>query len=149
MAEDQRGRPDARTRRGAVAAAKSPPTTAAAPVQQRQRHIPRPDRLPGTERAVYEDETGRRWVVLVPEGRAQDAALGMGMVIGPPDMREALAHLPEALQVRLHNELFVRGLLTEHDLRGRAGEVQSALQSALRLDVQTVVRAYRGTDGNE
>lgn len=95
-----------------------------------------------TERATYEDETGRKWAVLVPRGRAEDAALGV--VVGPPDLRDALSdRLPETALVTLHNELFARGLLTDQDLRGRGTELQAALMAALRVDVQRIHLAYR------
>lgn len=95
----------------------------------------------GLVRTVYLDDTGRQWAVLVPPGREDDAALGV--VIGPPDVRDVLPDLPEGLAVRLHNELFVRGLLTERDLRGRAAELGAALQSSLRVDVVALLNAYR------
>lgn len=95
--------------------------------------------MAGTERADYTDETGRTWAVLVPVGHPEQAE--MGMVIGPPDLSDL--GLPEAITVRLHNELHARGLLTGYDLRGREREIVAALQAALRVDAQTILAAYR------
>lgn len=96
---------------------------------------------------MYEDEDGRKWAVLVPLGRAQDAA--QGVVVGPPDLREVagLAHLPESLLLALHAELFNRGLLTERDLIGRGQELAAALMAVLRADVGAIRDAYRSSGG--
>jgi hypothetical protein len=96
-----------------------------------------------TEKAIYEDETGRKWLVLVPVGKPEQAAYGI--VLGPPDVREILpSGYPEAVLFTLHEELFNRGLFTEKELMGRGQEIQAALAAALRLDVQAIMRAYKG-----
>ena len=100
------------------------------------------------ERAVYEDETGRRWTVLVPAGRPEDAALGV--VVGPPDLRDALGAVwPEARLVALHNELQARGLLTLRDVKQRAAEVTAAIMAALRTDALAIMAAYRDAAAGE
>lgn len=126
-----------RARRPSVVAA---PASASAPAKVRQLpQAARKERVMGTERVLYEDETGRRWTVLVPEGHPEQAE--MGMVLGPPDTSSM--GLPEDIAVRLHNELQDRGLLTRDDLRHRERELQAALQAALRLNVQRLMGAYR------
>lgn len=97
-----------------------------------------------TERVTYTDDTGRNWVVLVPKGRPQDAPIGV--VVGPPDLRLVFDGVPDLILIRLHNELYARGLLTETDLRGRGGELQAAMQRAFRIDVQALLAAYRSTE---
>lgn len=123
------------TRNPRAAAPNAPRVPAVAPL----RHRGRPGVVPGTERAVYEDETGRRWTVLVPAGHPEEAE--RGMVLGPPDL--AGLALPEAQAVRLHNELQARGLLTAADLKGREREVFAALQAAFQVDSAAVLAAYR------
>ncbi len=102
-----------------------------APVQ----HLPA-----GMARTDYTDDAGRRWAVLVPVGHEDEAELGI--ILGPPDLRDTLPDLPEIIAVALHNELYARGLITERDVTGRGGEVRAALQTILRLDVETILQAY-------
>lgn len=90
-------------------------------------------------RAKYQDDEGRWWVVLVPPGHEDEAS--MGIPVGPPDL--ASLGLPEAVEVRLHNQLFNRGLLTARDLKGRGQEVFAALQAAYRVDQGAVTALYQ------
>ena len=90
-------------------------------------------------RSSYQDDEGRWWAVLVPPGHEGEAS--MGIPIGPPDL-ESLG-LPEAVEVRLHNQLFNRGLLTARDLKGRGQEVFAALQAAYRVDQASVTALYQ------
>lgn len=99
-----------------------------------------PSAVAAAERMTWEDDSGRKWTVLVPAGHPEEAE--RGMVIGPPDL-SALG-LPEPVAVRLHNELHARGLLTLGDLRGREREIGAALQAALHVDTAAIVSAYRG-----
>ena len=88
---------------------------------------------------TYEDESGRWWKVRVPEGAT--TPVSMGIPVGPPDISEL--NLPDDVGVRLHNQLFNRGLFTRDDLRGRGREVQAALQAAYRVDAVAVTALYR------
>ncbi len=90
-------------------------------------------------RAVHQDTEGRHWVTKVPVGQ-EDMAY-MGIPVGPPDVSGL--GLPEAVAIRLHEQLYQRGLLTRKDLRGRGKEVFAALQSAYRVDTAAVMSAYR------
>lgn len=92
----------------------------------------------GLTRAVYVDDDGRRWAVLVPPGREADAALGI--VVGPPDL--GAMGLPAAVALRLHNELHARGILTLQDARGRPQELYAALQAAYRMDAAALLGLY-------
>lgn len=103
----------------------------------------------GLVRAVYEDDDGRRWTVLVPPGREADAS--MGIVVGPPDL--GALGLPAPVALRLHNELQGRGLLNSSDLRGKQPDIFAALQAAYRVDVAAVLNLYaraeqEGGDGD-
>lgn len=90
-------------------------------------------------RANYEDPEGRWWVVLVPVGHEDEAH--MGIPVGPPDLSPL--GLPEPVEVRLHNQLFNRGLLTARDLKGRTQEVFAAIQAAYRVDLTAVTALYQ------
>jgi hypothetical protein len=75
----------------------------------------------------------------VPQGKENDVA--MGIVIGPPDTR--IIGLSESTDITLHNELFNRGLLTWQDVKVRPQEIQSALQSVLKIDSNKIMGLYR------
>lgn len=78
--------------------------------------------------------------MLLPEG-APDVDAPMGLRLGPPSL-EAL-DLPEDVEVRLHNQLFARGLFTELDVKRRRLDIFGALQAALKVDVRRVAELYR------
>ncbi len=90
-------------------------------------------------RVDYKDRDGRWWAVWLPESYPDESA-SMGVPIGPPPLDEL--ELPVGLSIDLHNQLFHRGLLTKQDLVRRLGDVQIAIASALRLDVQSVTALY-------
>lgn len=91
--------------------------------------------------AQYEDTEGRRRRVLLPETLTDEEA-EMGIPNGPP-LLTAL-QLPADIEVKLHNELFNRGLFTLRDIR-KAGRpaIQAALMAALSLDVERVLALYQ------
>lgn len=103
--------------------------------QQQERT--RREALAGLVQATYEDDTGRKWLVLVPP---DETDLSRGIVQGPPDITEL--NLPERVAVRLHNELFNRGLITRSDVKGRAMEVHAALQAAYHVDATAILNLY-------
>lgn len=90
-------------------------------------------------RTDYQDPEGRWWAVLVPPGHEDEAP--MGIPVGPPDLSPL--GLPEAVEIRLHNQLFQRGILTARDLKGRGQEVFAALQAAYRTDFAAVTALYQ------
>lgn len=87
----------------------------------------------------YQDESGRKWVVLVPQGREEDAA--MGIPVGPPDLKSL--ELPEEIEIRLNNLLHARGMLTWNDIRHNIPGVKAAILAAIRLDVTRLTNLYR------
>lgn len=92
-----------------------------------------------SRRASYTDDIGRRWAVDLPDG-TPDSDAKMGIPVGPPSL-ESLG-LPEEIEVRLHNQLFERHLLTERDAKRNLPAVFGALQAALRVDTGRVVAVY-------
>lgn len=88
---------------------------------------------------TYTDFDGRKWRRLLPEG-VPDEEASSGVPAGPPPLMSL--NLPLDLEVRLHNELFHRGLLTAADINGKRVEVRSALMAALRLDVEAISAVY-------
>lgn len=86
--------------------------------------------------AEYTDAWGRRFIVYVEEG--EDPA--SGNIKGPMPLDSL--NLPQPLMVRLHNEMYIRGLITTADVMRRPQDVQGAIQGALRLDVQEIQRLY-------
>lgn len=98
--------------------------------------------------ASYEDARGRKWAVLLPEG-APDVDAPMGLRLGPPSL-ESL-DLPEDVEVRLHNQLFERGLFTEADIKTRRQHIFGALQATFKVDTGRIVALYKeeGKDGEK
>ena len=94
------------------------------------------------KRASWTDPEGRKRVVLIPEGREEDAE--MGIPVGPPSFAEL--ELPSDMEIRLNNELVNRGILTAADALRSRQEISLAIQSVLRLDVDRVVQMYVGSD---
>ncbi len=89
--------------------------------------------------ADYEDNEGRWWRVRVPLGSEGQAA--MGIPVGPPDLSSL--GLPDEVSIRLHNQLFHRGLFTRANLRGRGQEIFAAVQAAYKVDSAAVTALYR------
>jgi hypothetical protein len=85
------------------------------------------------------DDDGRWHRSGLPEG-VSDTEAAIGVPLGPPSL-EALG-LPLAVEVRLHNQLHARRLFTARDLHRRLPDAQSAIASALRLDVQALEALY-------
>lgn len=92
---------------------------------------------------TYEDPEGRKWRRQVPQDAEEWEAV-RGIPAGPPDVREL--DLPYAIGIRLHNELFNRGLWDMHELRRRRPELDAALRAALRLDTQRLEQLYSPAD---
>ncbi len=89
--------------------------------------------------ADYEDEDGRWWRVRVPFG--SEGQESMGIPVGPPDLSSL--GLPDGVSIRLHNQLFHRGLFAKANLRGRGQEIFAAVQAAYRVDSAAVTALYR------
>ncbi len=89
-------------------------------------------------RKNYTDDTGRMWAVLIPDDH--DADPSMGIPIGPPDLTGL--YLPEETAVRLHNQLFARGILTKADLKSKQRELFAALQAAYKVDIAKVTQMF-------
>ena len=95
----------------------------------------------GLRSVTYVDPEGRRWARLLPP-QARDSDAEWGVPNGPPSLKAL--DLPAEVEVRLHNELHARGILTERDARRRFAEISAALMAALRFDAGRVYDIYRG-----
>lgn len=85
----------------------------------------------------YKDSQGRLFKVSVPNETIDPK---FGIIIGPPLLDEL--ELPTAIMIKLHNELYARGILTAEDARVRIDEVNNSVRAALRLTTEKVVEAY-------
>lgn len=94
----------------------------------------------------YTDKDGRHTLVWLPD-TAPDADARMGVPIGPPPL--GALKLPKAIDVRLHNELFARGLFTREDVTRNRRDVISALMAALKVDAEAIIGCYSILDGGE
>lgn len=85
------------------------------------------------------EKGGKKYKAIVPDDAPQ-STWQYGIIQGPPDISGL--GLPPSIEVRLHNELFVRGLITKKDLQRSTQDVQGALMAALSVDMQRIVLAY-------
>lgn len=97
-------------------------------------------------RVQYTDEVGRKWVTEVPAGWPESDAAS-GLPVGPASL-EALK-LPLEWELRLHNELVARNLLTYADVASRPQDVEAALRSVLRTGAREVQELFRTSSGAE
>lgn len=100
-----------------------------------------PTRGSGIREVVYKDREGRKWKRGIPFN-APDTDAEFGVPLGPPSLADL--GLPLEVEVRLHNQLFDRGILTEREARKRIGDVVSSLQAALRVDALRILTIYQG-----
>jgi hypothetical protein len=91
--------------------------------------------------AHWEDEEGRYWKVSLPSD-APDGDARIGIPIGPPSL--VSLGLPLEIEVRLHNQLYSRGILTQRDAQRRRQEIRGALIGALKVDVGRIIDVYLG-----
>lgn len=83
---------------------------------------------------------GYKYKVQVPDD-APEFMWYAGVLVGPPDL--ASLGLPPMVELRLHNELYVRGLITLKDVTSRRiNELQAALTAAYKVDVNKLMEAY-------
>lgn len=87
----------------------------------------------------YTDVEGRRWKTLLPDS-APDSEAPRGVPYGPPSLEPL--ELPLEVEVRLHNGLVERGLLTKADLRGHEDHIAHACLRAVKLDAIRVMGLY-------
>ncbi len=97
------------------------------------------------KQASYKDEQGRQFATWLPES-ADDGDAEIGIPLGPPSL-EAL-HLPEELEIRLHNQLFARGIFTHAQAKANKLNVQGAMQAVLKLDVLHIIEIYRNAENS-
>jgi hypothetical protein len=93
----------------------------------------------------YTDTGGRLYKVLVPDS-APESHARYGIVVGPPNLDSL--ELDEKIATRINNELFNRGIFTYKDARRRRGEIYTALQSALRVEVGLIMDLYLQESNN-
>lgn len=96
--------------------------------------------MPIMKQVTWIDAAGRKWATLLPDS-APAAHARIGIPLGPPSTEDL--PLPLEVQVRLHNQLFDRGLLTEDDVRRRGNEVAAAVMAAYRVDALNVIERFQ------
>lgn len=97
------------------------------------------------KRVPYSDSEGKKFMSVLPDD-VDDREAARGLLEGPPELR-ALG-LPTAVEARLHNELFARGILTARDARRSRQDVIGALMAALRVDAEAIITAYSQNENN-
>lgn len=91
------------------------------------------------KQVTWIDKASRRTEVLLPDD-APDSNAHMGVVIGPPNL--GTLKLTKETEIRLHNGLHSRGILTLAQAKAKRVEVFAALQAAFRVDTDTIVALY-------
>lgn len=91
------------------------------------------------KQASYTDEAGRQISVWLPD-TAPESHGPMGVRIGPPDLSPL--GLPLETEVRLHNELHARGLLTASQAAIGLDQIRAALMAALKVDALAIAALY-------
>lgn len=92
---------------------------------------------------TYEDGEGRLWRVRLPDG-VPDEMAEQGVRIGPPPLTSL--RLPLEAEVRLHNQLYHRRILTERDARGRLPDIVSAIMATFKIDAGRIAALYAEGD---
>lgn len=87
---------------------------------------------------------GKKYRVQVPDDAPQET-WQYGIVLGPPDLSSL--GLPPSIELRLHNELHIRGLISKQDLVRRMPDVTAALCTALTVDAQRIAELYEEKHG--
>ena len=99
----------------------------------------------------WTDDEGRIWAKLLPDTEPASAA-DRGITIGPIDVTPLAVEndWPKTFHVRVHNELYHRRVFPEVDqrrLRGRVGDIVSAIQRAAKVDALKIVNLTASDDG--
>lgn len=91
-------------------------------------------------RRVEHKSGGKKTLVDIPDN-APDSHARYGIVVGPQVDLTTLG-LPSDVEVRLHNELYGRGIFTYGDAKRNRAEIVSALQSVFSVDAGRIVDLY-------
>lgn len=91
----------------------------------------------------YQDPDGRFFSVQMPPGCTDPS---LGHIIGPPVLSEGILDFDKAaLVLKIHNQLYSQGILTERDAMRNQGAITAAITRACSsiVSVSAVLRAYR------
>lgn len=94
---------------------------------------------------VTTERSGMKTLRIVPDDAPRET-WSAGVVVGPPSLQSL--GLPEEVLVRLHSELFSRGIIRRGDARTRRADVHAALMAALRVDAESIITIYE-MEGND
>lgn len=90
----------------------------------------------------HQDVEGRHFMVELPSNCTDPR---LGHIIGPPVFDESVLDLDaEAILTRLHNELFIRGIVTGRDATTNPRAVTEAIRAATSpiIHLNSVITAY-------
>jgi hypothetical protein len=85
------------------------------------------------------DTVGRKTIFSIPDD-APDWHGPMGLRKGPPDISKL--DLPIGVSVRINNQLYSRGIITEADAKRNPNEITLAVQAAFRVDAMSILELY-------
>lgn len=102
--------------------------------------------MSNNQQVDYIDKSGRKYKSLIPVG-APIGHASMGVLSGPPDLTSL--GLTDDMTMRLHNELYARGLVDYSSVRSNLREVVSAIMHAFGVDAQRIVALYYENEGGK
>lgn len=102
-------------------------------------------RMASLREVEHKDADGRLSRRLIPVG-AGDYESGAGVLVGPPPLGGL--KLPLETEVRLNNEFYHRGLLTERDINRRRADAVAALMMVLNVDVDRLLASLHSLEEN-
>lgn len=85
------------------------------------------------------EKLGKKYKVIVPDDSPSEMWV-YGIPVGPPDLSSL--GLPPSIEVRLHNELYNRGLIQKIDVQRRMPELVAACMAAFKVDAQILAELY-------
>lgn len=90
------------------------------------------------KQVTYTDSKGKKYEVKLPDN-VPDSEASKGIVIGPPNLQ---LDLPLELDVRLHNQLHSRGILTLSDALKSRQNLYNALLVTFSTDVDSIIAQF-------
>jgi len=87
----------------------------------------------------WEDHAGRYWLVELPDN-VPDTDAEYGIILYPVDLSSL--GLPIEIEVRLHNQLYHRGIRSGPEARLRQSDISTAIRTALRVDALRIIKLY-------
>lgn len=87
---------------------------------------------------LYIDKEGYKWISQLPDTASIDE-ISQGVLIGPPEFR----NYQKEFAIKLHNELFDRGIYTYLQAKANRQGIMQAIQSVLKFSAIAIEGEYK------